>query len=137
MDKTTASVCVLAVSLAAATLDAQTSGTRFERTGFSPRFDELVLEAPGPESGATVRNLGLAEKHDLRRGAGVVVRSVDPDSPAARAGLVAGDIVVEIDRMPVADAKHFDWVLRHTPRERLVLVGVVRDGARRTLLLLL
>jgi S1-C subfamily serine protease len=137
MDTRTASVCVLAVALAAATLDAQAPVTGFERTGFSPTFDELVLEAPGPECGATVRNLGLAERHDLRLAGGVAVRSVDPDSPAARAGLVAGDVILEIDRIPVTDTKHFAWVVRHTPRERLVLVGVVRYGARRTLLLLL
>src|SRR4051812_30214451 len=42
--------------------------------------------------------------------AGVVAREVAPDSPAARAGVRAGDILVEIDRQPV-DAE--SDVVRH------------------------
>jgi serine protease Do len=58
--------------------------------------------APG-KLGLTVEpvNPRLARERKLRDTEGVVVRAVEPDSPAAEAGLQAGDVIVEVDRQPI------------------------------------
>jgi len=50
--------------------------------------------------------------------AGVLVRSVNPDTPASRAGMKAGDVVVKVNGTPVT-----------SPRE---ITGVVRNSGTRT-----
>jgi S1-C subfamily serine protease len=60
--------------------------------------------------------------------AGAVVRSVSPDSPAAKAGIKEGDI---IDKVAGKDVKDFESLLgtlaRHRPGEQ-VTFRVMRDG---------
>lgn len=46
----------------------------------------------------------LADAFRLPRPEGALVGSVDPDSPAARAGLVAGDVILRLDGEPIATA---------------------------------
>jgi S1-C subfamily serine protease len=58
----------------------------------------LVVESVGPE---------LAEQLRLPGPRGVVVTEVDPEGAAAKAGLRPGDVVLEIDRDPVADVAAF------------------------------
>ena len=131
MDRGIAVACVLAV-LPAATLDAQTD----RREVALPRgIDTMMLEAPGPTLralGATVRQL---RAH--RPGGGVVVEGVAFQTPADRAGLQAGDIIIELDRVQVTDAGQFERLVRHTPPGRVALTVVRRDGLRRSLWLML
>ncbi|MFM7432132.1 MAG: PDZ domain-containing protein, partial [Gammaproteobacteria bacterium] len=46
------------------------------------------------------------------QGAGVRAESVVPDSPAARAGFVTGDVLLEIDGKPVAGLAEFSEILK-------------------------
>jgi Do/DeqQ family serine protease len=75
----------------------------------------------------------LAEAMNLGTSRGAVVNQVEPDSPAEKAGLEAGDVVVEVDGRPVRNASD----LRN--RVGLMRVGedvdvtVLRDGKRKTL----
>jgi Do/DeqQ family serine protease len=72
-----------------------------EETTLAVGADEnlgLVVESVGPE---------LAEQLKLPVAHGVVVTEVDPDSPAAKAGLQPGDVVLEINREPVDDLVTF------------------------------
>ena len=124
MDKTIAVVCVLAASLVPASIGAQTAGGDPEaRFAEFRMLREMVLEARGSWLGATVRGVKF----------GVVVEQVKPHSAAARAGLQAGDVVIEFDRIAVTDARQFDRLVRHTPPGRLTVAVVVREGQRRTL----
>ncbi|MBI1847575.1 MAG: DegQ family serine endoprotease, partial [Candidatus Rokubacteria bacterium] len=45
----------------------------------------------------------IARRFDLSTGRGVVVSQVAPGSPADRAGLRRGDVILEVDKKPVAD----------------------------------
>ncbi len=51
----------------------------------------------------------ISEKFDLRRPAGAVVTTVTATSPAARAGLKTGDVIVAVDGQPVDDPNAFDY----------------------------
>jgi serine protease Do len=72
----------------------------------------------------------LREQFDLARDQkGAVVTDVDPDSAAGKAGLREGDVIVEINKKPVASAK--DAVdLTTKPATKRTLVLVLRGKAR-------
>ena len=73
----------------------------------------------------------LARHFGVRKG--VVVASVEPKSPAARAGLVRGDVVLKIDGHEVASTDEFEGrVAAHPPGDELALtVSGDADGAIR------
>ncbi len=49
-------------------------------------------------------NQGLAESFGLSRPDGALISGVDPKSPAAAAGLKPGDVITQVDGMPIARA---------------------------------
>ncbi|MGE0595438.1 MAG: Do family serine endopeptidase [Hyphomonadaceae bacterium] len=72
------------------------------------------------------RSLGL----DAPRGA--LVASVVPDSPAARAGLQQGDLVVSINGEDIDDNRDLTQRVGAAPIGTSARMVVLRDGARRT-----
>ncbi len=64
---------------------------------------------------------------------GVRIEDVDEGSPAQKAGLRAGDVVVEFDGERVRSARQFARLVQETPDGRTVKATVVRDGSRQTL----
>jgi serine protease Do len=74
--------------------------------------------------------LSKALKLDGKKGA--LVADVEPGSPADRAGLRAGDVVVALDGANVGGSEELPrLVARHAPGST-VKVGVLRDGSTRT-----
>jgi S1-C subfamily serine protease len=74
----------------------------------------------------------LADYFGVRSGTGLLVESVDTQSPAARAGLKAGDVVTKVDSQPMTS--HSDWakaLRRH--RGKLVQVTVMRNKQEQVL----
>jgi S1-C subfamily serine protease len=82
--------------------------------------------------GVTVRDLDDADvkREKLGSMSGVVIDEVGSDSPAARAGLKAGDVVVELDGERVRSARQFVRLVAETPNGRSIRLGVTRDGQR-------
>jgi serine protease Do len=61
---------------------------------------------------------------------GVVLDTVTPDGPAAKAGMRNQDVVVEFDGERVRSVRQFTRLVRETPSTRSVKAVVVRDGRR-------
>jgi len=57
-----------------------------------------------------------------------VVVDVDPNSPAARAGLSEGDVVLRVGRTPVANAAEAQRELGKVPSGGTAFLRVLRDG---------
>src|SRR5260370_2195239 len=69
----------------------------------------------------------------LTRTDGALVTSVSEASPAAKAGLKEGDVIVEYDGRPVARAGDLPRAVAETPVGRAVPLKVMRDGKPVTL----
>jgi Do/DeqQ family serine protease len=70
----------------------------------------------------------LAERFDLKRPAGAVVTNVVAESPAARAGLKTGDVIVAVDGQSVDDPNAFDYRFATRPLGAKAQLGVMRAG---------
>ena len=88
-------------------------------------------------TGAKLEVMGqqLAEFFGAEGGAGLLVRSVDENSPAAEAGMKAGDVVVRINSVALSNGA--DWTRTvHDNRGRPVPVVVLRGKHEQTLTLI-
>ncbi len=83
-----------------------------------------------PWLGARLQNVtpDIAEGLGLKRPAGALVATVTEKSPAARAGLKTGDLIVAIDSQTVDDQNAFDYRFATKPLGGTAQVGVVRNG---------
>ncbi len=101
---------------------------------------------PRPRSAATVfaraSYLGIgaqdidaerAKALKLKEVRGAEVTSVEPDSPAAKAGIKDGDVVLEFNGQPVEGKDQLARMVQEVPVGRQVKVGVWRNGATQTL----
>ncbi len=77
--------------------------------------------------GATFRDLRPAEMSELGTGGGVAIGSVVDDSPASRANLLAGDIVLKCDDKAIIDRTDFQNRLREKAGHPVTLT-IVRNG---------
>jgi serine protease Do len=75
----------------------------------------------------------LAEGFGIANQQGVVVQSVNKDSPAERAGLQRNDIIVEMNGQTVIDRDKFRLKIADTPAGSKVKLGVLRDGKKMSL----
>jgi serine protease Do len=85
---------------------------------------DLALEGPGSTIGVTVR--------DQSDGTGVLIESVREGTPATRAGLQKGDVILEFDGERARSARQFTRLVRETAPGRAVKMTVMRDGGKRT-----
>jgi serine protease Do len=75
----------------------------------------------------------LAKGFQMSQSAGALVASVQPDSPAARAGLKAGDVVTRFDGRTIVHPGDLSRLVANTPVGRQVALTVIRDGKPVTL----
>lgn len=70
---------------------------------------------------------GLAKQFGLKKAAGALVSETIPDTPAAKAGIEAGDVILEFDGKKVKDATTLRHIVAGTKVGRRVKVKVVRN----------
>jgi serine protease Do len=104
-----------------------------------PNFSEMeipnvVVVHSSMRSGLMVENLTpqLGEFFGAKGGNGVLVRSVEKGSVAAKAGLRAGDIIVRVNGEAVTDVSDFSHALR-SHQGGTASVGVIRDKREQTI----
>lgn len=75
----------------------------------------------------------LAKEFDLDEAKGALVGGVTPKSPAEKAGLQSGDVIVEFDGKAVRDSRNLKLQVAQTRPGSKVPVKVLRDGKTVTL----
>jgi Do/DeqQ family serine protease len=70
----------------------------------------------------------LAESLGLTRPTGALVASVNEGSPAAKAGLKPGDVIVSVEGQQVDDPNAFDYRFATRPLGGIAKIGLLRDG---------
>jgi serine protease Do len=70
----------------------------------------------------------LAKQFGLSQGGGVLVGDVTPDTPASRAGLKKGDVILELNGQPVTDHNQLSLRVSQTDPGATVRLKIWRDG---------
>ncbi|HWV55731.1 DegQ family serine endoprotease [Pseudorhodoplanes sp.] len=87
-----------------------------------------------PWLGAKLQNVTpeIAEGLGLKRNSGALVAGVSANSPAAKAGIKTGDVIVSIEEQVVEDQNGFDYRFGTRPLGGQARIGVIRNGRETT-----
>ena len=123
--------------LVASTAVGTTVPVEVARDGAVKTFEVTVVRQPGEETanepdehkgkwGLALRELRPEERQErgLEGKKGVLVTGVAPDSPAAEAGIEAGDLLLEVNRTPVTSVEQVKKAAAATPAGKALLVLV-------------
>lgn len=102
-----------------------------ERARRSPASETTVEPAAHPLGGMLVDDLSfqIARRLGMRARSGVVVADVEPGSLADAAGILPGDVVLEVNRQPVGNLATYQQVVNGIKPRQAVLLLVNRRGA--------
>jgi serine protease Do len=75
----------------------------------------------------------MAEALGMAKPEGVLVESVEDDSPAEEGGLQVGDVIIEVDGQKVKDAQQFRFLIADAGPGTEVRMKVNRDGDNKSL----
>jgi serine protease Do len=89
----------------------------FSPLGSNPSYTGLDLDMLGPQ---------LANYFGVHDGQGLLIRRVDDNSPAAVAGLRAGDVITKVNGQTVATTSQWSHTI-HANRGKQIQLTVIRD----------
>ena len=78
--------------------------------------------------GLVVTTLDAADARKYHMDGGVIVESVEADSPAARAGLSPGDVIAQLGFEDVRDADQFDRLVSELPTNKVLPIRFISNG---------
>ena len=95
---------------------------------------QVHLLRAGSSIGVTVREMTSDDvtRAKLNAAAGVMIETVQDGTPASRAGLRGGDVVLEFDGERVRSVQQFTRLVQESAPGRSVDAVVARDGSRQT-----
>jgi serine protease Do len=76
---------------------------------------------------------GVADALGLKQAAGALVTEPQSDSPAAKAGVKAGDVIVSLDGASIKDSRELAQKVGTMSPGTTVKLGVIRDGNEQTI----
>lgn len=74
----------------------------------------------------------IAESMGLKKAEGALIAEPQPNSPATKAGLQAGDVIASIDGSPIKDASELVAKISGMEPGATVKLGIIRKGADET-----
>ncbi|MBI4471730.1 MAG: PDZ domain-containing protein [Acidobacteria bacterium] len=89
-------------------------------------FTAFAIPAAAQEAGW----IGVHIEDQADRGA--IIRGVEPNSPAAKAGLREGDVIIQYNKEDVIGVQQLTRLVRETPAGRTVEVRVRRENREQT-----
>lgn len=78
--------------------------------------------------GIALSDIPADMRDELKAMQGILVRSVERGTPADKAGIEAGDVIVEVDGTPVRNESHFREMIADKGPETTVNLKVLRGG---------
>ncbi len=101
----------------------------------APQAAEVMLQKDMSYLGIGVQDVDAerAKVLKLKEERGAEITSVDPDTPAYKAGIKPGDVVLDFNGTPVQGTEQLVRLVRETPAGRTVKLQIWRNGAPLTL----
>jgi len=105
-------------------------GERPSKSGENEQPDRGDPEEDGGKLGVSISDVTveLAREMKLRIPTGVAIGRVQPDSPAADAGLQQGDVIHRVNRMLITNRQDYFRVLASIKGEKEITLQVERGG---------
>jgi serine protease Do len=84
-----------------------------------------------PSFGMTLQEITpeLAKQYDMAETSGLIIVNVESNSPAAEADLRSGDIILEVDQIPVKTIAAFNRKIQQYKKGNTILFLIDRDGS--------
>ncbi len=102
-----------------------------------PKIQKPFLQFWGERKyiGVSLQELNpeLAEYFGVEQGTGLLVSKIDKDSPAAKAGLKVGDVIVTADGKKISKADKLSKIIQEKEKGEVVKLGIIRDKKKRTI----
>jgi Do/DeqQ family serine protease len=80
--------------------------------------------------GLTLQDLdpGMAEYLDIKPGSGLVIQTVESESPADKAGIKEGDILLKADKKSMGKISDYQAAMRGAQKGDIIEIKVLQDG---------
>jgi serine protease Do len=89
---------------------------------------KVQLLTGGSRIGVSIRDAEDTDAKNAKGGTGVVVEEVSTESPAEKAGIRKGDVIVEFDGERVRSVRQLTRLVQETPPGRTVQAALLREG---------
>jgi serine protease Do len=122
---------VLAIAVAAAAISAAVAPPLQGQTGITPKARTVQVLSGGSRIGVSIRDVEESDSKTAKGAdTGVIVEEVATDSPAEKAGIRKGDVIVEFDGERVRSVRQLTRLVQETPAGRTVPAVLQREGQR-------
>lgn len=129
--KTWKTAAVLATAVAAAAIGAAIAPPLQGQTRITPKARAVQVFTGGSRLGVSIRDVEESDSKTAKgAAAGAIVEEVATDSPAEKAGIRKGDVIVEFDGERVRSVRQLTRLVQETPAGRTVPAVLQREGQR-------